>query len=173
MRKRRHVIRLSLLVALASLLVIAAPTMAQQRCEAPPGTAAIDQYCETVPSAGGEREARRPNTPTTDPSRPSASGLDAATARALRAQGPDGRALAEQLEANRSGPSSASEAEAADGVAEPVAENSESPTSAVRSAVADGATAGTTLPWALLAVTVLMLGLTWMRLRRSRPESLD
>lgn len=44
----------SLLVALT---IGAAPAMARAGCAAPPGTAATDQYCETVPSVEGPRDA--------------------------------------------------------------------------------------------------------------------
>ena len=41
-----------LLLALTAILLAAAPAAAQ-KCNAPPGTAAVDQYCENVPSASG------------------------------------------------------------------------------------------------------------------------
>jgi hypothetical protein len=44
----------SLLVALA---VGVTPALARQGCAAPQGTAATDQYCETVPSVAGPRDA--------------------------------------------------------------------------------------------------------------------
>jgi hypothetical protein len=44
----------SLLVAFT---VGAAPAMAREGCTAPPGTAATDQYCETVPTVVGPRDA--------------------------------------------------------------------------------------------------------------------
>ncbi|MBE2314496.1 hypothetical protein DVA67_000800 [Solirubrobacter sp. CPCC 204708] len=46
--------------ALLSLLVLAAPAAAQD-CEAPPGTAAIEQYCESVPESTGNRSTRDRN----------------------------------------------------------------------------------------------------------------
>lgn len=44
----------SLLVALAAGVT---PAMARAGCTAPPGTAATDQYCETVPSVEGPNDA--------------------------------------------------------------------------------------------------------------------
>ena len=41
--------------AVGTLLLCAASAPAQETCQARPGTAALDQYCETVPTAGGAR----------------------------------------------------------------------------------------------------------------------
>lgn len=42
---------------LLSLAVAASPALARAGCTAPQGTAATDQYCETVPSVEGPRDA--------------------------------------------------------------------------------------------------------------------
>jgi hypothetical protein len=65
----------SLLVALA---VGATPALARQGCSAPPGTAATEQYCETVPSVDG------PNDATTLPVEPLATVLPERTTNKLR-----------------------------------------------------------------------------------------
>lgn len=46
--------RLCLLLAGAALLTLPSAASAQT-CQAPPGTAAIDQYCESIPGATGDR----------------------------------------------------------------------------------------------------------------------
>src|SRR3954447_26661585 len=71
------------LVALAAALS-AAPASAQS-CKAPPGMSAIDQYCEAIPSAGGDRG----NTDTDRGGLP----IPAATKRALERRGADGQAI--------------------------------------------------------------------------------
>src|SRR3954447_19525859 len=71
------------LVALAAALS-AAPASAQS-CKAPPGMSAIDQYCEAIPSASGDRG-------NTDPDRGGVP-IPAATKRALERHGADGQAI--------------------------------------------------------------------------------
>src|SRR3954447_1558052 len=71
------------LVALAAALA-AAPASAQS-CKAPPGMSAIDQYCEAIPSPGGDRgngDADRGGLP-----------IPAAAKRALERRGPEGQAI--------------------------------------------------------------------------------
>jgi hypothetical protein len=36
-------------------LMLAEPAFGQRNCEAPPGRSGLDQYCETVPGATGDR----------------------------------------------------------------------------------------------------------------------
>jgi hypothetical protein len=46
--------------SLALVLVLALPGLASaQRCVARPGTAALDQYCETIPGSSGSRPSAR------------------------------------------------------------------------------------------------------------------
>src|SRR4051812_43285616 len=71
------------LVALAAALA-AAPASAQS-CKAPPGMSAIDQYCEAIPSPGGDRG----NTDTDRGGLP----LSQATLRALERRGETGKAI--------------------------------------------------------------------------------
>lgn len=42
-----------LLFALCALGFFAQPTFAAENCTAPPGTSGLDQYCESIPGAGG------------------------------------------------------------------------------------------------------------------------
>jgi hypothetical protein len=54
---------LLILIGLLPGLWLAAPAMAASSCDAPPGTAATDQYCETLPSADGMIDATGRHTP--------------------------------------------------------------------------------------------------------------
>jgi hypothetical protein len=149
-----------LTAGLVWLLLMAPPALAQ-RCQAPPGTAAIEQYCETVPSGTGERPAVAGVQATLPPS----------TERALRASGGDGEALADLLTADR--PRRARGGEGAPmrrrwrAVAPPVGSN---PLNAVRASVESGATLGGGFVWLMTALTVLASGAAWWRHRR-RSES--
>jgi hypothetical protein len=134
-----------------------------------PFVAAIEEYCETVPSATGDRStggaAPRP--------------LDRATARALRANGADGRALADLV-----GTSKGTSGAPAGGAAAPdrsrdrdgavagtgagqAGEPSDNPLHAVTAAIESGPTLGSGFAYTLLGITALMIAAGWMRLRRS------
>jgi hypothetical protein len=81
------------LVVLAVYLPATAQAQAPQRT-APPGNSAVDEYVETVPGAGGNHRARPPGQ----------SGgqhvLSAAERARLERLGPDGKALADAVEAS-------------------------------------------------------------------------
>jgi hypothetical protein len=47
--------------SLALLLVLASPASAQQGCNAPPGTAGTEQYCETLATPEGSKDVTRPS----------------------------------------------------------------------------------------------------------------
>src|SRR6476469_1935605 len=56
--RSRSAFRLALAVAALAAGVLVGPLPAQAapvNCQAPPGTSGIDQYCETVPTAGGDQ----------------------------------------------------------------------------------------------------------------------
>ena len=83
---------LSVLVALA---LVALPSAASaQATTAPPGNSAIDEYLETVPSATGNQ---RPGTPGTGGKNDSV--LTKAERTKLEQLGPDGKALADAIDA--------------------------------------------------------------------------
>jgi hypothetical protein len=161
-------------LALLLFLAVAAPaTAATTDCVAPPGTAAIEEYCETVPSATGDKGGGAR----------SAQPLDRSTREALRAQGADGQALAGLLRSDgsaaapRSGRTTKSGGTAAGstgnrgeaaGSAASQDEPSGNPLHAVTSAVEAGPTLGGGLVWALLGITALMVAAGWMRLRARR-----
>jgi hypothetical protein len=158
-----------LLVSIMLLFAVAAPaTAATTDCVAPPGTAAIEEYCETVPSATGDKGGGVR----------SAQPLDHSTRSALRAQGADGQALAGLLSsdgasapAGSSGKSKASKGSGSAGsagTAAPQDEPSSNPLHAVTSAVEAGPTLGGGFAWALLGITALVIAAGWMRLRARR-----
>jgi hypothetical protein len=165
----------SLLTAFVALfLATAAPASAQTDCVAPPGTAAIEQYCETVPSATGAKGGGA-SAPTT---------VDGAARSELRSKGPDGRALAQLLASDRRASMSGGDATAdgarglgsdhGDGRPAPRSGRVESPAppaapsfnplDAVSSAVEAGPTLGGPFGWPVLGLTVLMIGAGWLRL---------
>ena len=97
------------LSVLVALLLIALPSSAgaqTPQTNAPPGNSAIDEYLETVPGATGNQ---RPRTPSGD-------GSDATLTPAQRARlerlGPDGKALADAVDATAPAPTKAGEGRA-------------------------------------------------------------
>src|SRR4051794_26277193 len=54
--------RLTLLLSVLAGLLVAQPAAAQN-CVAPPGTAAVEEYCETVPTGTGDRGSGDPGQP--------------------------------------------------------------------------------------------------------------
>src|SRR5712692_5693301 len=59
--RSRSAFRLALAVLALAIGVLVGPLPAQAaptNCQAPPGTSGIDQYCETVPAAGGDQGTR-------------------------------------------------------------------------------------------------------------------
>jgi hypothetical protein len=156
---RRLILRLTLL-GVAALLVAAAPASAQD-CEAPPGTAAIDEYCETIPSAAGGEVVG------TDGLR-APPAIPRATVRALDRAGPDGKALNRFLGQDPNAPARKGERAKPlplDGGVDQKAPSS-NPLDAIRSAVSSGATVGDGFVWVMLAITLLMVGIAWTRYRR-------
>src|SRR5436305_12487615 len=90
--RSRSVIRLALaVVALtASAAVGALPAQAAPaHCVAPPGTSGIDQYCETVPAAGGDTGTRGGS----QGSHPLSRSVPRRTAAGLRSSGSVGKAV--------------------------------------------------------------------------------
>jgi hypothetical protein len=165
----------SLLLSTLLLLAVAAPaTAGTSDCVAPPGTAAIEEYCETVPSATGDKGGGIR----------SAQPLDRSTRAALRAQGADGQALAGLLRSDGSsapGGSAGSKGSKASkgaragstgtnggGAGATQDEPSGNPLHAVTSAVEAGPTLGGGFAWALLGITALMIAAGWIRLRARR-----
>jgi hypothetical protein len=154
---------MALCVALSALL-LTTPASAAQKCVAPPGTAAVEQYCETIPSASGDtRSGDGPGA-----AHPIASGtLDQISA----AAGPEAvRAIAgadaPAPSTARKPPERTSDPQPAGRPARPAPAES-NPLSAVVSAASDGTEVGGPLVYILLALTLVLVSGAWMRFRRS------
>ena len=147
-----------LVLVFALALLPAATASAQRTCVAPPGTAAIDQYCEVVPDAGGDRGSNDPRPPATLPQE---------TADRLAGSG-QGQALLRQLGQDPAKPKGAKRArtEAAPAPDAP----SSNPLDAVSSALSSGPTVSSGFVVALLAVTLLVLSWGWIAYRRRTGE---
>jgi hypothetical protein len=163
---------LSLALALAAMLLATAPASAQT-CNAPPGTAAVDQYCENAPSASGNGGGGGSQSgATTKPSN--------STVRALARAGQGGEELNRYLGTDvastrvsgrqpNSKPSSSDRAGAKKdrSAATPPNQPSSNPLGAVQSAVNSGSTIGNGFIWALIAIALLIAGMAWVRHRRN------
>jgi hypothetical protein len=161
---------LSLALVLTTLLFATAPASAQT-CIAPPGTAAVDQYCENVPSAGGNGGG---------PSGGSSARPSQGTVRALARSGQGGKELNRFLGADvasaqgttgsskrsSSGRKAAKQATTAPAPRQP----SSSPLGAVQSAVNSGATIGDAFIWILLGIALFIAGTAWLRHRTRATE---
>lgn len=163
--------RLTLIIALAlGLSVPAEVAFAQRlRCEAPPGTAAIDQYCESVPAGGGGPGNRRSgDAPDKTEAAPTVS--DSAL-QALRANGKGGQDLAEALRSSdRTAPRSdvppPSRRPATPPVRSDAGKAGLGALTAVRTAVENGTTMGGRLIWLLIAIMLTAVVVGWFRFRR-------
>ena len=159
---KRMIRRLVPLLVLAAALGPAAGPAHAQRCEAPPGTAAVDQYCEMIPEERGTTPSARyagSGTPGSAPETP--------LGRRLAAQGFSGVALATFVERTR--PEGAVRGETAEESASLEAPP-DGPVAAVRSSVAAGPVTGTAFLLALLAIAVLVAGLWALDRRRPRDD---
>ena len=160
--------------------LLAPAASAQRDCQAPPGRAAIEQYCEVLPGAGGDRSAGGGG---------GGSGRDAlspSVRRELRQAGAAGKVITGLVGESgadatggggsgdgRSG-AGAGDSGSGDGTASSGGvrgEPSDNPLEAVRSAAEAGPSSGSALLWALAAVIVLLTALAWLRSRRrAEPE---
>ena len=180
--RSRSVIRLALaVVALtASAAVGALPAQAAPaNCVAPPGTSGIDQYCETVPAAGGDTGTRGGG----HGGHPLSSSVPRRTAAGLRSAGSVGKAVlslpsgAAAQGATGAGGGTGGKARSHGRKATPGARStadqstpsskSDNPLQAIRSAVSTGSSAGEGLVWIFVALGVVMSGLAWLSYRRS------
>ena len=172
-----HALPRLLLLALTAILVAAAPAAAQ-KCVAPPGTAAVDQYCENVPSASGNSGGGGSD----DSNGSSGATAPRNTVRALDRAGESGKELKQFLGEDvasaradtgaKQGSKGSSDRKAR--TREPAGTAPEQPSSnplgAVQSAVNSGTTVGSGFTWILVLLTLLIAGIAWMRYRR-RSES--
>lgn len=153
------------------LFGFAGTAVAAPRCEAAPGTSGVDQYCETVPGAKGDRGSG------TGPG--AGRSLDRKTVRSLDREGRDGRGVlalpssGKPVE-SRSKPSGSplgasgkgERAESRPESSKTRPESSKSTLGAVGSAIASGPSAGQSFLWVLAAAAVGMVGIAWVRYRR-------
>jgi hypothetical protein len=177
---RRHR-RLSLsytatIVALFVGIGLGVPASVQAAsCEAPPGTAGIDQYCESIPGAGGNRGS---DDGAGEGDRSSGRSLPPATRRELRDAGADGTGVL-ALTDGRAGAAERGSATRGpkDGASKGDAPRSGSPSSnpfsAVSSSIESGATASPGFAIALLLVALAALGFAWVRYRSAGEDAAE
>lgn len=173
--------RVLLSALLTAALLAASPAAAQaQKCVSPPGTAAIDEYCETQPGVTGAR----------GPDDPGGGGnLPRGTVQKLSSAGADGEALVRATGAQPADPSGAQSGSAgtrrpgaggrgpggSDGrgggaqgdrhTVTPQAPSS-NPLSAVTQSVGKGSSIGSGFVIGLLVLTLAMAGWAWVAYRR-------
>lgn len=158
--------------ALAALLVLATagPAAAAPGCEGPPGSSAIDQYCETVPGAGGDGAGGGQGTGQGRGGRGDSrvgSSLAPGTSNALRRSGRDGDVLRGLPGAGGQKAGRGDRSADGSGGASP-SDPSGNPISALGSAVDGGSSViGPWLVWILVAVALVLGGFGWMRYRRN------
>lgn len=166
-------LRLSLMMLVASLVLGAGVARAATTCESAPGTSGLDQYCETIPGAGGgspsvggtggggatERQALPPA---------AARALDQPGAvnagiRGLVAAGPAGAARTREARRRQQRTRRESIASAAD--------TSGDPLRAVANSVKDGPTVSSALPAILLILAIVAASVAWLRRGREHGRS--
>lgn len=162
------------LVLLPILLLTSAPPAIAQRCEARPGSSAVEQYCEAIPDGEGnqsaedlaDRQAPRADRGAVPPSASSA----------LRAAGADGDQVLRLARATSPSTGSADTDSGGRRLENPAAKQDRSeadpvpgnnPIVAVKSAAQRGATVNDGFLWVLLLIAVGAAGLSWVRVRRT------
>lgn len=143
-----------------------------QSCEAPPGTSAVEQYCEALPEASGTRSANESNRAANASRGRRPPSLSTATAATLEASGSDGRAILNLARGTAAGSrpggrTLTGETGTAAGEARPPAIPSDNPLRAVQAAASQGRTVGGGLAWTILVGTAALAGVAWVRLRRT------
>ena len=146
----------SFVALIAALVLLPAATATAQTCVAPPGTAAIDQYCETVPAAGGDRGSTDAGPRVAIPQQ---------TADQL-ARSNEGGTLLRNLGNDPKKPWGATKQRAGSDESEAPVAPSNNPLDAVGSALSSGPTLDGWFIAALLAVTLLMVSWGWIAYRR-------
>ena len=141
------------LTTVISVLLVSAGAAVAQRCKAPPGTAGIDQYCETVPGAKGDRESGS--------GKRVGRSLDREDSRALEEAGQDGRGVLALPASGARGRGQGERQGERQGK-----EASGSAIGALGSGIESGSSAGQGFIWLLLAAGVGMAGIAWIRYRR-------
>jgi hypothetical protein len=164
-------------------LMLAEPALGQRDCQAPPGRAGLDQYCESLPGATGDRGpgagggSGRDVSPSTR-QRLERSGVAGQVLLGLIGAPSDGRQEESAADGASGGKSSREESAAGgqgggkssggssgSGNGKAADEPSNDVLSAVRSAADSGASAGPVFLWVLVAVAVAIAGIAWIRYR--------
>lgn len=161
------------------LLTTAAPAVSQE-CKGAPGTSAVEQYCESIPAAGGKTRPTGQGS-SGGSSGSSGSGIPPSVQREL-ASSPQGRAVIAVAQSDGSGSGDSGRKAAGENGATgdrnrpaeddavpktpPAAEPSGNPLRAVASSVKTGSTVGSGFVWALIVVTLAALGGWWLARRR-------
>lgn len=176
-----HMCKIAFLGALVALALAAQPAGAAggptSTCQAPPGTSAIDQYCEALPSPGGGSGHHRKH------SHP----VSNSTAKQLAQQGAAGKAVLNLADSSgdASSPPAAKHKSAArhhkrdsatSSPAPPAMNNAlpapaSNPLSAIGSAIGTGSSTGAVLLWLLVALAVVMGGTALIGYRRRAREN--
>jgi hypothetical protein len=186
-----HTCKIAFLGALVALAVLAQPAGAAggstTTCQAPPGTSAIDQYCEALPSPGGGSSHHRKH------SHP----VSNSTTKQLQQQGAAGKAVLNLADSSGDAGTPVQPAPvathkpaarhhkrkpAASSPAPPAVHNvsvasqalpapASNPLSAVGSAIGTGSSTGAVLLWLLVALAVVMGGTALIGYRRRARES--
>lgn len=145
-----------------------------QSCQAPPGTAGIDQYCESIPGAGGNQG--HPNGPGGGNPHPG-KGVPGRARRALSDAGPDGQGVLDLAQGEAGSAKQSKEPTVSDGSTNgaassgPGASPSNNPLSAIRSSAQSGATLSPGFAVVLVLLGLSALGATWFRYRsRGLPQ---
>jgi hypothetical protein len=175
-----HTCKIAFASALLASALIAQPAGAASTCQAPPGTSAIDQYCEALPSPGGNSGHHKKH------SHP----VSKSTTKQLEQQGPAGKAVLGL--ANSSGNAGAQEpahkrhhkhhaasgsapSSSAPPAASPASHTlpapDSNPLSAVGSAIGTGSSTGAVFLILLVALAVVMGGTAVIGYRRRARES--
>ena len=168
--------RFAVPVALVALALLALPAVARAaNCQPLPGRSALDQYCESVPGAGGDKAARggKRSGGAGGGGRGDGSSLPPGVADRLRDAGPGGEALLDYARTSGSGAvgGSGKSGKAGrggagqDGTKGPEADSSNNPFSAIKNAVSSGPSAGPVYLWVLIAIALIVAALGWLRYR--------
>ena len=160
---------------LVALTLLALPTAATAQCQPLPGRSALDQYCESVPGAGGDRAADQGGRGRSGGAgrggRGGGSSLPPGVADRLRDAGPGGQGLLDYAKSSRSGGSGGSgdasgkSGRGGDGTKGPEADRSNNPFSAIKNAVSSGPSAGPVYLWVLIGIALIVAALGWLRYR--------
>ncbi|MBJ7328680.1 MAG: hypothetical protein JHC95_02215 [Solirubrobacteraceae bacterium] len=149
-----------------------------QTCEAPPGSSAVDQYCEAIPEGGGSQSSddfnRSDNSGAVAGSSSGGGGGTGGTsgqtaspaAEELEAAGADGAAVSGLTKTSGASATKTTTSQGAVAGDTASSEPSGSPLKAVSASVENGSTVGSGLIWGLLAVTLVLAALGWVAYRR-------